>query len=595
MRLSATAQPWRTHAPDLYELVRARPSAGVQVRMDVAAFVGLAERGPPFQAIVLESWKEFITAFGRRGGARLLPEAVHSFFANGGRRCVVVRVVDAGWSLRRGRLSPNVGTARWRVPGLRGVEVFAANPGPWGNELELRMMARYATADEAPDVDIWKVRERVVDLEVRAPGASEVFSGLRLTPGGDRYLLSVLETQSQLVRPVVTELGTLLLEDATSSLPCRSDPARDLLGEGYEASEFFDRSLFFETPKSEFEGYADEPRAWVGGRSAIAALAEHDARNEAQPISLVNFPDLVHPRVDESAAHTESPGQTGGLVFTSECKGPAPGVVERRVTEWPRLLVDFELDQVRDDFHLRAIEACEVAGGWLAVLDLPPGVAGGELVRWRQSVASVRAALYSPYLRVVGEDGEHLVGIPPGGAVCGAYARREPLGVHVAPANEVLSDALDVLVDSAGSGAASEPAFLHENSVNGIRRSARGLALMGARTTSIDPEWRHVSVRRLVDYLARQLTLDTRWAVFEPNGPALWYRLKTSVEARLRSLMQRGAFAGNSAEDSYFVRCGAAENTLVVQDTGRVVALVGVAPAEPAEFITFTLTQEIVV
>lgn len=594
MRLSATAQPWRTHAPDLYELARHRQGAGVQVRMDVAAFVGLAERGPPFEAVVIESWKDYLVAFGRRGGARLLPEAVHSFFVNGGRRCVVVRVVDARWSVRGGRLSPHAGSARWRLPGLRAVEVFAANPGPWGNELELRLTPRYTTSDEAPELDVWQVRERVVDLEIRAPGAHETFLGLVLTAGRERYLPSVLQTQSQLIRPVRLEMGPLTLENPTSSSPRSSDPARDLIVEGYEVTELFDRELFFEAPTSDFEMYSGEPRPWVGGNSALIALAEHDARNEAQPISLVNFPDLIHPRANESVQHTDAPKKTGGLVFSRECASPALAKTDHRTTEWPRLLVDFELSRVRAEFHPRLVEACEVAGGWIAVLDLPPGVAGGELVRWRRAVDSPRAGVYSPFLRVIDEDGERLLDIPPGGAVCGIFARREPLGVHVAPANEVLADALSLLAQSAGSGA-SDPAFLHDNAINGIRPIDRGLALMGSRTTSSDPEWRHVSVRRLVDYLSRQLALDTRWAVFEPNGPGLWYRLRTSIEARLRALLQRGAFAGTSAEDSYFVRCGAAENTPIVQDAGRVVALVGVAPAEPAEFITFTLTQETVV
>lgn len=74
-------------------------------RMDVAAFVGFAARGPIDVPVLVESPDEFAMVFG--GELRLawdrpngcwstahLSGAVHAFFANGGTRCWVVRVAD---------------------------------------------------------------------------------------------------------------------------------------------------------------------------------------------------------------------------------------------------------------------------------------------------------------------------------------------------------------------------------------------------------------------------------------------------------------------------------------------------------------------
>ena len=91
---SYVGSPWRSGLPPgVYE---DRPVQSVvrDVHMDVAAFVGLTERGPVATPVVVESWEAFRYHFGRAGGGRLLPDSVRLFFANGGRRCVVVRALN---------------------------------------------------------------------------------------------------------------------------------------------------------------------------------------------------------------------------------------------------------------------------------------------------------------------------------------------------------------------------------------------------------------------------------------------------------------------------------------------------------------------
>src|SRR5712692_8315993 len=79
------------------------PSPEDPLRIDVAAFVGFAERGPLDLPVALEDISQYREVFGgdlplartRVGGQLVyaaLPEAVRAFFDNGGRRCYVVRV-----------------------------------------------------------------------------------------------------------------------------------------------------------------------------------------------------------------------------------------------------------------------------------------------------------------------------------------------------------------------------------------------------------------------------------------------------------------------------------------------------------------------
>ena len=79
-------------APGLYWETPAPAPAIDALRTDVAAFVGIAERGPLDQPTLIDSWQQFASRFGGFLANGLLACAVKAFFENGGRRCWVVRV-----------------------------------------------------------------------------------------------------------------------------------------------------------------------------------------------------------------------------------------------------------------------------------------------------------------------------------------------------------------------------------------------------------------------------------------------------------------------------------------------------------------------
>jgi len=134
---------------------------------------------------------------------------------------------------------------------------------------------------------------------------------------------------------------------------------------------------------------------------------------------------------------------------------------------------------------------------------------------------------------------------------------------------------------------------LHLLNINVYRAERDGFRLSAARTLSSDPEYRQLSVRRLMTMLALTLERQTQWLVFEPNTTALRARLTHTVVQFLRGLHERGSFAGGSEEESFFVACDDALNPPQSQAQGRLIAEVGVAPAAPLEYLVLRISQDV--
>src|SRR2546423_1663195 len=62
----------------------------------VAAFVGLAMKGPMNQATLVSNWKQFVDTFGDFTSEGYLAHAVYGYFLNGGGNCYVVRIGTNG-------------------------------------------------------------------------------------------------------------------------------------------------------------------------------------------------------------------------------------------------------------------------------------------------------------------------------------------------------------------------------------------------------------------------------------------------------------------------------------------------------------------
>jgi uncharacterized protein len=228
-----------------------------------------------------------------------------------------------------------------------------------------------------------------------------------------------------------------------------------------------------------------------------------------------------------------------------------------------------------------AAEICERRRAFLLVD--PPSSA--DVVEWARELGSLRnAAAYVPRLRLA--DGSESAA---SGAVAGILARTDrERGVWKAPAGSsaTVRDVADATVTL--SEAAVER--LVAAGVNVVRGLPSGLVLWGARTLAVDdPEWKYVNVRRLALFLESSIEEGTQWAVFEPNGEQLWNEVRRRVEEFMLTLFQQGAFQGTRPEDAYFVRCDRTTMTQNDIDNGRLVVVVGFAPAQPAEFVVLRI------
>jgi phage tail sheath protein FI len=246
---------------------------------------------------------------------------------------------------------------------------------------------------------------------------------------------------------------------------------------------------------------------------------------------------------------------------------------------------------------------CQKMEDRVAILDSSRDIADDNLVVstdatgiWRpQANPSGYGAFYFPWIWVtdpLSPQAGARIAVPPSGHLAGIYARSDAeRGVWKAPANEVILGALDVRYPVSKILQGS----LNPVGVNCIRSFTGTIKVYGARTLASDPqgdpEWIYVSVRRLVNFLRESIDAGTQWAVFEPNAPDLWSKMRRNVGAFLNNQWAAGALVGATPEQAFYVRCDETNNPPDVRALGQVITEIGVAVVRPAEFVIFRLSQ----
>ncbi|MEJ2043824.1 MAG: phage tail sheath subtilisin-like domain-containing protein [Reinekea sp.] len=227
----------------------------------------------------------------------------------------------------------------------------------------------------------------------------------------------------------------------------------------------------------------------------------------------------------------------------------------------------------------------------IGIVDSREDMAISELRTFRNNFDNSRLALYSPWVVTSDPTGESLtISVPPSGYMAGIYARTDVnRGVHKAPANTVVQGALRFHQNINK----FQQEILNPQGINCLRSFAgRGHRVWGGRTLSSDPEWKYVNVRRYFLYLEKSIEKGTQWAVFEPNGDALWANVAATVDSFLFNEWKNGRLLGSKPSSAYFVRCDRTTMTQNDIDNGRLVCEVGVAPLRPAEFVIFRVGQK---
>lgn len=230
------------------------------------------------------------------------------------------------------------------------------------------------------------------------------------------------------------------------------------------------------------------------------------------------------------------------------------------------------------------------------ILDLPEAASVTDVVAAAGSLGGPdadHAALYHPWLRapdaVTGQVGV----FPPSGFVAGIYARTDAQrGVFKAPAGTGagVTGAAGPAVDVTH----AQQAVLNPAGVNAIRAfPGRGTLVWGARTLAPASEYRYVPLRRFALYLQESLDRGLEWAAIESNGPALWSRVRSAVDAFMLAEWRRGALQGAKPEEAWFVRCDTTTMTPADLAAGRLVLQLGFAPLKPAEFVVLRIERRV--
>jgi Bacteriophage tail sheath protein len=105
-------------------------------------------------------------------------------------------------------------------------------------------------------------------------------------------------------------------------------------------------------------------------------------------------------------------------------------------------------------------------------------------------------------------------------------------------------------------------------------------------------DWRYLSARRLSLFIAGSIEQGTRWVTLEHNGPATWERARSIAETFLDDLAERGAFIGNSPDESHFAICDERVNRPSLVAEGKFNLLFGFATSKPGEFDTWLVTHQ---
>lgn len=605
--------------------------------MDVAGFVGVAPRGPawelvddpaldtpgPFRArslaAALDRWDDYLELFGAFEGPGLLPYAVAAFFAQGGRRAYVVRVVTAAG----GDQAPLGCTAfelRTQSGGLV-LGLRARNEGTWGDRLVLTMsftrrpleatslspgqirlgpgsvapagatlristpsqpatLAVVAALTRAgrrtdPGYDVIATLDRqvpmtadstfeVVEAELAVDDKDplrlrqERHTALGLARGHPRFLPDVLTAESRLVEAVTDGTGALLPDVGLQNLVTRR------VTPGADRSELITlEDIFLRESDPAGTGGVDAMRGTPEVATLVVpdlyALGVSTPQPQDSPAAASPRFELCAPRPVTPAAAASSPGTLTGLLLDPTVPEDLAQIVDRQQ----------QLVQLAEDLQV------------VALLDVPFGLRPAQVPHWRSLFDSSYAASYHPWLRGVGAQNT-LVLVPPSAVAAGLIARCELReGISRGPANEVASSIVTVtdLVDD------QQHAELHRLGVDVYRLQTDGVYLTSARTLSMDPAWRQLSVRRLLLLIERAVRRQLQWTVFEPNDQQLRESLTQQLDTLLAALFDEGCFAGTTAQDSWFVNVASGALLSAEADSGQLIVEVGVAPSEPIEYI----------
>jgi len=515
-----------------------KPIQGVGT--STAAFVGVSQKGPFGEAVPITDFSQFLKIFGTYIDEGYLAFAVRSFFTEGGTSCYVVRTCHYAPPTAGMPKAPTAvaGTKTFQNIGIGGaasvdvLRITANSSGIWGNDISVNI--KQGNNPAGPN-----------DPNKQSDG---------------NYFLLELYYAGNLVE---TYDSLTMADKDSDGKPDPNYALTRLAASAYIIAEDL-----------------------VSSSSALTAAQKRPALTATSPVFLATGDD----------------GLTGlaPIDFYGE---PALGNGFYAFDKIDNINLMAVPEAVDRSVHLKGYAYCELRKDCFYIADcqqsnintaddvvnykLAQGLYSGQ-----NSLNSKYGALYTPWVSVFNPRTGKGIKIPPSGAVAGRYAGvDQSRGVHKVAAGVDDGRLLSVLdVDKDFSDA--DQAKLNPLGINVIRKfSGVGPVLWGARTTSSDPEWTYLNLRRFFIFVEQSVEASTKWTVFEPNDPSLWKAITMNVSAFLRQQWAIGALVGLKEEQAFYVKCDAETNPPESVDLGRVITEVGLAVVKPAEFVILRFSQ----
>ena len=547
------------------------------VGTSTGGFIGVAEKGPSIGAPVFVTGPaDFTRKFGgylhgtEFGDYRFLAHAVNHFFANGGSKAFVMRVVPPDATIAKAKcLEGKEGT----------IEISARNEGSWGNSVTVSFEASSSSKTQILE-DLGEGKYRL-----KSVAGFDVGDVVELEGSGKPQFSVVTNVTGNNVTFSKPFEGEVVDTGLLPKIVVKTCEMNVVVEEGETVEKYADVSFNVLSPL-----FIEK----VMAKSEIVRLTAKPVEGAVAPIDVVK---QVFGGKGSEVKVTLSGGANGTAAaltdadFIGKDEGPGSRTGIQAFLDNTDVNIIAVPGVTSPDVQLSLVSHCEKLASRFAVLDVPmTAKTVPDILQHRDIVDSDYCAMYHPWIKVFDPLDKKDTFIPPSGSVMGIFARSDSnRGVHKAPANEVLANCTGLYANYN----VIEQDLLNPKGVNLIRKfPGAGIRVWGARTASSKPLWKYVNVRRLFIYIEESIKANTNWVVFEPNDVALWSRVKRTVEIFLEGIWRTGALVGASPSEAFFVDVG--PNTMSKDDidNGRLICTIGVAPVKPAEFVIFRITQK---
>jgi uncharacterized protein len=607
----------------------------------------------------LPVFPEFQRAFGDYfdfgppfAGLNFLPHAVAGFFANGGRRVYIRRVIGTGSSestatAKGGLVTRLLADApvgnQVRLAALRGIQ----NGAP-STQLTLTQIKDGATTASGPHTvtvydsatnivtlgsplnSVFEARYTTVATNLARPNTFSIGASSPGTWGNSLDLRSfhMSSAQAQVAKMIAPAPSSEVELDTADGFYIGAQVEFDLGRHKVfrRVAALSGKVIAVDTP---FAALTDlDPD---GALPTVAYVAEFgitvssgDVNETFENLTLENVNGHFYFDQINSRSNLVRVGATGPLAFpsgddglriplTGGLDGNPPGPLDyvgadggpgnrtglQSLMDIPQISIVAVPGVTAEAAQQGLVDHSELMRYRVALLDPEPTALDGatyiaKIQAQRQRFDTKYAALYCPRVTVLDSSSNLNVNAPPSGHIAGICARvAEERGVHKAPSNEVIRwiVAIEIVLNKAEQGILNqEPSNI--NVIRDFRSECRAIRVWAARCITTDSAWKYLNVRRLCNFIEASLAQGTQYAGFEPNDEKLWAKISQNITGFLLPLWRAGALLGSKQEEAFFVKCDRTTMTQDDLDDGRLIILIGVAPIKPAEFVIIRVGQK---